>query len=128
MRFITALAIATTFTATAVAEPFSTAGIGTATSAKFNRLSDAFPDIEETFFAWAQGLMSGINDALEDTIAQYKDQHSIPLTEQKQILRDFCSEHPTAGYRDAVNDLMDHMLIVNSKLPKAPLYPLQRRN
>jgi hypothetical protein len=70
--------------------------------------------------------MSGINDALQDTIAKYCDLHSF-ATDQQLILRDFCYKHPKAKFLDAVNDLLSGMTIVPSILPNAPLYPLQPR-
>ena len=43
-------------------------GIGTATCVQFVAEFRADAEIEQRFFDWAQGLMSGINDALEDTL------------------------------------------------------------
>jgi len=48
-------------------------GIGTATCVQFVAEFRADAEIEQRFFDWAQGLMSGINDALEDTMGKYRD-------------------------------------------------------
>jgi hypothetical protein len=45
-------------------EPLSSMGIGTATCVQFATEYRADAGIEQRFFDWAQGLMSGINDAL----------------------------------------------------------------
>ena len=55
-------------TGTVQGEPLSSMGIGTATCVQFATEYRADAGIEQRFFDWAQGLMSGINDALEDTM------------------------------------------------------------
>jgi hypothetical protein len=45
-------------------------GIGTATCVQFATEYRADAGIEQRFFDWAQGLMSGVNDALEDTVGK----------------------------------------------------------
>jgi hypothetical protein len=109
---------------TAHAESFSSMGIGMLTCAQFNERYRAAPAIEQDFFAWAQGLMSGINDALEDTIAKYRDLHSLSTDQQKQILRAFCAKNPASRYRDGVNVLLSSMTMVPSTVAPAPV---QRR-
>jgi hypothetical protein len=54
-------------------EPLSSMGIGTATCVQFAAEFRADAGIEERFFDWAQGLMTSINDALEDTMGKYRD-------------------------------------------------------
>ena len=54
-------------------EPLSSMGVGTATCVQFATEYRADAGIEQRFFDWAQGLMSGINDALEDTMGKYRD-------------------------------------------------------
>ena len=71
--------------------------------------------------------MSGINDALQDTIAKYRDLRSFAPDQQQLVLRDFCYKHPEFKFLDAVNYLMSGMTIMPSTLPNAPLNPLQRR-
>jgi len=72
------------------AEPFSNMGIGMLTCAEFVEHYRADPAIEDRFFDWAQGFISGINDALEDTVGKHRDLKSIAPAQQEQILRAFC--------------------------------------
>jgi hypothetical protein len=65
-------------------------GIGTATCLQFATEYRADAGIEQRFFDWAQGLMSGINDALEDNMGKYRDLNSMPIAQQKEILRAYC--------------------------------------
>lgn len=111
---------------TAHAESFSSVGSGTMTCAKFYEHRND-PGIEELFFVWAQGFMSGLNDALEDTIAKYRDLHSLSTDQQKQILSAFCAKNPASLYRDGIHVLLSGMTIVPSTLKNAPANPLQRR-
>src|SRR5215472_7972217 len=90
----------------AYAEPFSTMGVGAQTCAQFVAYYRADAASEQRFFDWAQGLMSGINDALEDTVGKYRDLNSMPIAQQKEILKAFCISHPTAKYRDGINGLL----------------------
>jgi len=84
-------------------------GIGTATCLQFATAYRADAGIEQRFFDWAQGLMLGINDALEDTMGKYRDLNSMPIAQQKEILRAYCDDHPAATYRNGKcpNELPD---------------------
>ena len=124
-RLVAALAISVTLATSAAAEPVSAMGAGVMTCAKFNMVSKT-PELEETIFAWAQGYMSGINDALQDTIAKYRDLNTYATDQQQLIIRDYCYKHPTAKYLDAVNELMRSLTIRASTLPNAPLHPLRK--
>ena len=83
-------------TGTVHGEPLSSMGIGTATCVQFATEYRADAGIEQRFFDWAQGLMSGINDALEDTMGKYRDLNSMSITQRKEILRAYCDDHPAA--------------------------------
>jgi hypothetical protein len=111
---------------TAHAEPFSSMGPGVLPCAKFVELHRANPSIEDDFFVWAQGFMSGLNDALEDTIGKYRDLKSLPTAQQKQVLRAYCYSNPAAVYRDGINVLFSQMTIVPSTLKDAPRRPLRQ--
>jgi hypothetical protein len=108
------------------AESFSTMGVGAQTCAQFVAYYRADAGIEQRFFDWAQGLMSGINDALEDTVGKYRDLNSMPIAQQKEVLRAFCISHPASAYRDGINSLLSRLPIVPSTLRGAPAYPLPR--
>jgi hypothetical protein len=101
-------------------------GIGTKTCAEFVEHCRANPVAEDVYFEWAQGFMSAINDALEDTAGKYRDLNSLPLTQQKQLLRAFCNKNATAGYKDAIGYLLSRLTWVPTTLPNAPLYPPRR--
>ena len=79
--------------------------------------------IQQRFFDRAQGLMSGINDALEDTMGKYRDLNSMPIAQQKEILP-ASRRSPAAAYRNGINALMNYLPIAPSELP--PGYPLQQ--
>jgi hypothetical protein len=66
----------------------------------------------------------GINDALEDTMGKYRDLNSMPIAQQKGILRAYCDDHPAATYRNGINALMNYLTIAPSELP--PDYRLQQ--
>jgi hypothetical protein len=123
--------------ATAHAEPFSNMGPGLMPCATFNQLykaaaladklnakSKATKDLEDYYFAWAQGFMSAMNDAFEDTIGKYRDLRSVSTDYQKQSLRAFCEKNPASKYRDGIEPLLNVMTIVPST--HAPAYPVQR--
>ena len=111
-------------TGTVHGEPLSSMGIGTATCVQFATEYRADAGIEQRFFDWAQGLMSGINDALEDTIGKYRDLNSMSIAQQKEILRAYCDDHPAATYRNGINALMNYLTIAPSELPQG--YPLKQ--
>jgi hypothetical protein len=128
-----ALAAATT----AHAEPASNMGPGMMTCSDFNQLykaaslvrelnadpaaQRAVKDLEDYYFSWAQGFMSGLNDAFEDTIGKYRDLRSLSVAQQKQSLRAFCLQNPASKYRDGINVLLNVMTVVPST--HAPGYP-----
>lgn len=125
-RYLPSIAAGFLACGVAQAEPLSSMGVGVLTCEKFLAYYQADPSVEERFFDWAQGFMSAINDAAEDTVAKYRDLHSMPLDQQKALLRTFCTTHPTAPYRDGINAVLNRLTVVPSNLPSAPAYPLKR--
>jgi hypothetical protein len=93
-------------------------GIGVLSCAEFVKQYRANPDIESDFFEWAQGFMSGINDALASTAHVIRVLNSISVDRQKQILRAFCASHPTLPYRDGISDLLNEMTLARPKPAK----------
>ncbi len=64
---------------------------------------------EGNFYAWAQGLMSGVNTMLIE-------RHDVPINlalwdieKQQRHIRDFCAANPLQEYIIAVFDLFDAM-------------------
>jgi hypothetical protein len=134
---LAALAVAIALTA-AHAEPASNIGPGMMPCSDFNQLYKAatlvrelnadpaapraVKDLEDYYFSWAQGFMSGINDALEGSISKYRDLRSVSVDQQKQSLRAFCLQNPASKYRDGINFLLNVMIIVPStQAPAAPV-------
>ena len=100
--------------ATAHAETSAIMGPGAVLCAEFNRGYRATGKrIEDHFFTWAQGFMSGVNDALYDTVG-YRDLRSLSIAQQKQSLRAFCLQNPASQYRGAIPPLLKSMKIIPS--------------
>jgi hypothetical protein len=55
---------------------------------------------ENTYFDWAEGFISGMNwtDVMNDHTA--KNIMALSVADQKQLIRDYCNEHPLASYVD----------------------------
>jgi hypothetical protein len=117
MRAIIALAMILT-AGVANAQPpkaamgLSAMGFGTSTCAMFN---NSYRGLEETYFVWAQGFMSGMNFALsiDPTGGRYADLSAKSISEQKTYIRLYCHNHPSDAYLQAVLNLY-------SELPFAP--------
>ncbi len=61
--------------------------------------------IETSYFAWAQGFMSGLNLAAPHAGREARNLKAITTEEQEARLRSYCDQHPGADYIDAVIDL-----------------------
>ena len=64
--------------------------------------------MENSYFAWAQGFLSGHNFAVlayakNSSVAP--DLKSLSLEEQQAFIRQYCDAHPLGSYMDAVLDL-----------------------
>ena len=64
---------------------------------------------EYTYFDWAEGFMSGMNrtDVTNDHTA--KNIMALSTADQKQVIRNYCNEHPLAPYWEAVIDLYNRL-------------------
>src|SRR4051794_38792228 len=103
--YATAIMVLVTITSSARAE-LAWMGAGTATCAKYAEVYRQSPDsIEDIFFAWAQGFMSGMNSGPLQNNGTSQDLASIPTPEQHRLLQGYCNAHPLASYLDAVFDL-----------------------
>ena len=65
------------------------------------------PALQRDYLAWAQGYMSGILVGRPPGTDQGLDLNpaTFPLLEQLKFLRDYCSQHPSEGFADAVESL-----------------------
>jgi hypothetical protein len=96
---------------------YASMGPGTVSCGKFAEGYRHDPTaIENAFFAWAEGFMSGLNVSLPP--GTYRDMAAITLEAQKAALRNYCDQHPLTEYGKGVLDLY-------GKLPmkKAPAQP-----
>ena len=64
---------------------------------------------ENTYFDWAEGFISGMNwtDVMNGHTA--KDIMALSVADQKQVIRNYCNEHPLASYWEAVIDLYNRL-------------------
>jgi hypothetical protein len=106
---VAALVIAAT--SSADAEGYFMMGAGAQTCAVLiKRQSQSSEPILPTWFAWAQGYMSGINRSANS--GTFRDMSAIPLPDQKRAIRDYCAENPQANFRDGVAALFAKMPII----------------
>ncbi len=88
-----------------VAAQIKGSGIGNTSCAQFADLYKETPENTETvFFAWAMGVMSGLNVSLRGDRADLLP-HNFDADDQKAYIRRFCDERPSALYVEAVADL-----------------------
>jgi hypothetical protein len=81
------------------------AGAGTSTCGQFASHYAKNPQVELSYFAWAQGFMSAMNiGRAASPSPAYRDLGS-PIEHQMSQIRIYCDAHPLAPYSDAVFDL-----------------------
>jgi hypothetical protein len=99
--------------ATSAGAEFATLGPG---SLSCSRFAAAYRDNPETmdnlFYAWAEGFMSGANIAKRGT---YRDLAAMQVNDQKAYLRRYCDEHPLQDYLRAVMEL--YLALPLKKMP-----------
>jgi hypothetical protein len=113
------LALAAIFLAFGVYPAFSTEyvamGPGVGTCGEFAAAYKGDPrHIEDMYFFWAQGYMSGANWAL--MISEQLTVHNLgamTTTQQQAHIRSYCNQHPLAPYQEAIWDLL-------ASLPQIP--------
>ena len=108
-RIAVVLLALTVSVAQAKEKDFISMGAGTSTCGQFAAKYRQVPDLEISYFAWAQGYMSGIN--FTQLVAKVgepwvvKNLASIPIEQQKSVIRRYCNDHPLEDYTDAVMHL-----------------------
>jgi len=68
--------------------------------------------VEEIYFQWAQGYMTGLNVGKVVNTGVIRDLNSEPTNDQMATIRQYCNTHPLATYSDAVVDLFSHLKAV----------------
>ena len=83
------------------------AGIGAASCRVFMKETESDPQAERTYFAWAQGYMSGITMRAPPGVDEGVDllHPSFPLQQQADFMRAFCTGNLQADYADGVLEL-----------------------
>lgn len=86
------------------AQTVKTVGPGAVACRQFNRDHSRDPYQEREYFAWAQGLMSGILLRSPAGVDQGLDltPTDMKVPEQMAYVRRFCAENPDRDYSDAV--------------------------
>jgi hypothetical protein len=93
-----------------------TIGAGMQTCAVFKaHYKGSVPSLENFYFSWAQGYMSGLNAAASRAVGNSTaaDLNAMPATIQLRFIRDFCDRNPLKRYSAAVEALLTK--IRNSK-------------
>ena len=92
-------------------EEFVIMGFGTATCAKMAELYRVAPDrADNDFFLWAQGYMSGFNNArIYYQLRPRRNLNGTPIKSQEVYLRRYCDQHPLAQVLDAVESLYNSL-------------------
>jgi len=90
-------------------EPTFGSGAGMKTCAEFATVYQTQPKIiEDIFYTWTQGYLTGFNVASGDRLFQV-DLGVWTVDAQKSHIRDYCDSHPLKQYINAVLDLMAAM-------------------
>jgi hypothetical protein len=88
---------------------FAAMGVGTTTCTQFANLYKADQGIEEQYFAWTQGYLSGQNDVRIENKMPYRDLASLSTDAQQRFLRSYCDKHPLGDYLEAVWSLLEEL-------------------
>ena len=98
--------------AAAAEKATAVAGAGGTTCAVFaSRYKENIEKVENVYFTWAQGFMSGLNTGLIASHSETPDLHpnDFDTEDQQRYIRHYCDQHPLADYYAAVMDLYMEM-------------------
>lgn len=102
--------------AQARAEPSVVAGAGGTTCGQFaSAYKGDVEFVEEHYYAWAQGFMSGVNIELMWSKRDKRDLNALTLKEQMMFIRTYCDAHPLLVYAAAVIALYSGLPVVPYK-------------
>jgi hypothetical protein len=76
-------------------------GLGMTSCAQFIAKAQS-PAIEDSYFEWARGYMTGMNSMFGVGHFHPKDLTARPIKDQKALIRDYCTKHPAEEYEAAV--------------------------
>ncbi|MDB5736158.1 MAG: hypothetical protein JWN16_2795 [Alphaproteobacteria bacterium] len=76
-------------------------GYGVSTCAEFAQEYGRNVAVEDHYFNWTLGYWTGLNTSNNVNGRATKDLHATSQLEQKQRIREFCSEHPLEEYLSA---------------------------
>jgi hypothetical protein len=102
LAFAFLLATAIVSVTPVLAAPLFITGHGADSCAEFAQSRVIAPTVEESYWVWAQGFMSGVNTIF---LTQKLDSYNLAATsedDQKKALRDYCSAHPNDNFETAV--------------------------
>ena len=95
----------------ALAQPAAIAGIGVSRCVAFNEQRAQTPGLEDYYFVWAQGFMSGVllraesgRDAAVDLVSP-----GLAPDQQRQFLRDYCARNPLRYFFHGVAALYNRL-------------------
>jgi hypothetical protein len=95
-------------------------GAGALPCAEFGQRLRNSVDIEQTFFAWGQGYMSGMNTMFDFAGSDTRDMNAISVSTQEERVRSYCASHPLQSYSDGVRELYLSLPIVPSMEKPTP--------
>ena len=90
-------------------EQVITIGAGMQTCAVFlAHYKGSVPSLENFYFSWAQGYMSGLNVAVSRGVGNPgpADLNAMPAAAQLRFIRDFCEHNPLKRYSAPVEALL----------------------
>jgi hypothetical protein len=116
LRYLFAVLSLFVLVGTSTAEQTKVVGTGTGTCRQFSEDIGRDPQQERIYFAWAQGLMSGVLLRAPAGIDDGLDllPPSFPVTEQIRFISDFCRANPDKEYLEAVRALYRRLKALGS--------------
>ena len=90
-------------------------GAGAIPCAEFGQRIRNKTEIEETFFAWGQGFMSGMNTMFDFAGADTRDMNAISVTKAEALAQssELCRHHFNGAFLEI---LVDRLSMANSRL------------
>jgi hypothetical protein len=88
------------------AEEIAAQGVGTLTCRQFANMYRGHPElVENVFFTWAQGFMTGVNYAKIAAHSKSANLGTMTTAKQKSFIRSYCDAHPSEVFLEAVTNL-----------------------